>query len=232
MEAAPSRMFATLRRCGALAALLPEVDVLFGIPQPPRHHAEIDTGVHVLQALDYAARRAFPLPVRYAVLAHDFGKAGSPQSGWPTHHGHEGSSVRRAEHLSKRLRVPVDCRDAARLAARWHGIVHRAHELRAATWLDLLTAADALRRPDRLTQLLQACESDALSRPGAPPVYAPAGLAGEALAVVKSVDAGAIAVEVVARGAKHGAPPGTDAIAKAVRSARLRALAAWRRGRD
>ena len=106
-EARPSRMFATLRACGALAVLLPEVDALFGIPQPPRHHREIDTGVHVMQALDYAASRSYALPVRYAVLAHDLGKSSSPLAKWPAHHGHEAVSVRKAERLSERLRVPA-----------------------------------------------------------------------------------------------------------------------------
>ena len=227
-EAAPSRMFAVLRSCGALAVLLPEVDALFGVPQPPQHHREIDTGVHVMQALDYAARAGYPLPVRYAVLAHDLGKAGTDAAVWPTHHGHEAVSVRRAERLAERLRVPVDCRDLARLAARWHGIVHRAHELRPTKWLELLLAADALRRPQRLHELVQACECDALSRPGAPDAYAPGALVRAALAVVQGVDAGAVATEVIARAAKKNVAPGSDAIAQAVRGARLAALRRWR----
>jgi tRNA nucleotidyltransferase (CCA-adding enzyme) len=230
-EARPSLMFTTLRRCGALAALLPEVDALFGIPQPPKHHREIDTGVHLMQALDYAAARGYALPVRYAVLAHDLGKAASPQATWPAHHGHEQASVRKSERLSQRLRVPVDCRDLARLTARWHGILHRADELRGATWLDMIVAADALRRPERFEQFVEACECDALSRPGAPDVYAPGALAREALAVVKSVDAGAVATEVIARAAKRETPLAHDAIAKAVRGARLAALKRWRDGR-
>jgi tRNA nucleotidyltransferase (CCA-adding enzyme) len=231
-ERHPSRLFATLRACGALAALLPEIDALFGIPQPPAHHREIDTGVHVLQALDFAASRERALPVRYAILAHDLGKAASPASAWPAHHGHEAASVRRAERLSARLRVPAELRDAARLTARWHGIVHRAHELRPATWLDLLAAADALRRPERLLHLVQACECDALSRPGAPDVYAPAALVDEAHAIVKGVDAGAIATEVIARAAKRGVPVASDAVAKAIRSARIAALKRWRDARS
>jgi tRNA nucleotidyltransferase (CCA-adding enzyme) len=230
-ESRPSAMFATLRRCGALKALLPEVDALFGIPQPPRHHPEIDTGVHVLQALDFAAERGYPLAVRYGVLTHDLGKAASPPGDWPKHHGHEGASVRLAERLSERLRVPVDCRDLARLAARSHGVVHRAEELRPATWLDLLMAADALRRPERWTQLVQVCESDALSRPGAPSRYAAGVLAMQALDVVRGVDAGGVATELIARAAKDGRTAGSDAIAKAVRSKRVAALKRWRDAR-
>ncbi|HVE49643.1 MAG TPA: multifunctional CCA addition/repair protein [Casimicrobiaceae bacterium] len=231
MEARPALMLSTLRRCGALAALLPEVDALFGVPQPPLHHPEIDTGVHVLQALDLAASRNHPLSVRYAVLTHDLGKASSPASSWPKHHGHESAGVRIAERVSERLRVPVDCRDLARLAARWHGVVHRAHELRPATWLDLINAADALRRPERLMQLVAVCECDALSRPGASPAYAPGEWVVQALDIVRRVDAGAIASEVMAR-AKRGASSGNDAIAKAVRRARMAALKRWRDARQ
>jgi tRNA nucleotidyltransferase (CCA-adding enzyme) len=227
-EAAPSRMFAVLRACGALAALLPEVDALFGIPQPPRFHPEVDTGVHVMQALDYAAGKRYALPVRYAVLAHDLGKAASPSAKWPAHHGHEATSLRRAERLSDRLKVPIECRDLARLTARWHGIVHRAGELTAPKWLELLMAADALRRPERLEQLVQACECDALSRPGSPTHYAAGRLVHDSYAIVKAVDAAAAAREAIARAERKGAQAENDAIAKAVRSARVRALKRWR----
>ncbi len=166
MEARPSRFFSALRSCGALAQLLPEVDALFGVPQPVAHHPEIDTGVHVLQALDLCAAAGDSLPVRYAVLVHDLGKAATPSKEWPRHIAHEAKSVRMAERLSARLRVPADCREMAKLTARYHGTVHRAAELRASTLLDLLLAADALSRPERLADLLRACAADALSRPG------------------------------------------------------------------
>jgi tRNA nucleotidyltransferase (CCA-adding enzyme) len=227
-EAQPSRLLSVLRDCGALTALLPEVAALYGVPQPPRHHPEVDTGVHLALALDWAASHGFALPARYAVLAHDLGKALSPSAAWPRHIAHEQRSVRLAERLSERLRVPLECRDAARLAARWHGVVHRAAELRPATVLELLTAIDALRRPERLDTLLDACAADACSRPGAAQEYPPAGMLREALAIAKSVDAGAIARAVAAR------PPekrgGDDAIANAIRSARLAALRQWKRG--
>jgi len=230
-EARPSRMLDVLRACGALAVLLPEVDALFGVPQPAAHHPEIDTGVHVMQALDHAAAHGYALAVRYAVLVHDLGKGLTPPAQWPSHHGHEAAGARLADRVSARLRVPADCRDVARLAARWHGHVHRAAELRPATWLRLLDAADALRRPERLAQLLQACAADMLSRPGAGSDYAPARLAYEALETVRGVDAGAIATRVIARAAASGPAAGGDAIAGAIRAARLRALAAWRRSR-
>jgi tRNA nucleotidyltransferase (CCA-adding enzyme) len=220
MEPQPSRFLSTLRSCGALAQLLPEVDALFGVPQPVKHHPEFDTGVHVLQALDYCAAAGDALPVRYAVLVHDLGKAATPSNEWPRHIAHEARSVRMAKLLSERLRVPGDCRELARLAARFHGTVHRAAELRPATVLDLLQAADALRRPERLGGLLKACAADALSRPGrsAEP-YEPARILSAALEIVKSVDAGAIA-------RMHPEPE--DLPAK-IRAARLKALEAWKK---
>ncbi len=223
MEKYPSRMLAVLRDCGALARILPEVDVLYGVPQSVIHHPELDTGVHLALALDYAAARGFPLTVRYAVLGHDLGKAATPSGAWPKHHGHEARSVRLSDRMSVRLRVPVECRDAARLAARWHGSVHRAGELRPATMLDLLGAADALRRPERLDALLEACESDALSRPGAPDHYAPAGVVLAALAVVVGVDVAAVVRSAREKVAAGRAVPG-DWISGLVRAARLKAL--------
>jgi tRNA nucleotidyltransferase (CCA-adding enzyme) len=232
-ESHPSRLLAALRACGALAALLPEVDALYGVAQPPRHHAEVDTGVHVAMALDWGAAHGFGLATRYAILAHDLGKAITPPASWPRHHGHEGASVRLAERLSARLRVPQECADAARLTARWHGIVHRAAELRPATLLDLFGAVDAMRRPERLATVLDASAADACSRPGASQAYAPAALLNAALAVARDVPAGEIARHVIAKNAASGAgskgrDPG-DAVAKAVRSARLAALRKWRR---
>ncbi len=226
MEPQPSRMLAVLRACGALAQILPEVDALYGIPQPIAHHPEFDTGVHVAMALDYGARRSYPLAAQYAILTHDLGKSASPPAHWPKHHAHEARSVRIAARVSERLRVPVDCRDAARLAARWHGVVHRAHELRPATLLDMITEADAFRRPERLDMLLLACAADACSRPGRDD-YAAANLVRDAFAVARSVDAGAVARAVLDR-AKGGEPARPDAVADAVRGARLKALRAWK----
>ncbi len=232
-ESHPSRLLAALRSCGALAELLPEVDALYGVPQPPRHHAEVDAGVHVAMALDWGAAHGFGLATRYAILAHDLGKSNTPPVAWPSHHGHERAGVRLAERLSARLRVPQECADAARLAARWHGVVHRAAYLRPATLLELFGAVDALRRPERLAILLQASAADACSRPGAAQDYAPAAILNHALAVVREVDAGVIARQVRAKNAAPGADgkgrdPG-DAVAQAVRSARLAALRKWRR---
>ncbi|MDQ6619493.1 MAG: multifunctional CCA addition/repair protein [Pseudomonadota bacterium] len=226
MERHPSRMIAVLRACGALAQLLPEVDALFGIPQPLQHHPEFDTGVHVCMALDYAARRAFVLPTRYAVLVHDLGKVLSPPASWPKHHAHETRSIRLAARVSDRLRVPSDCRDAARLTARWHGVVHRAAELRPVTLLNLLAEADAFRRPERLEQVLEACEADARSRPGRGD-YAATDIVRAACVAARAVDAGAVARTVMER-RDPNQPQQPDAIAGAVRAARLRALKQWK----
>ncbi|MEP7180926.1 MAG: multifunctional CCA addition/repair protein [Betaproteobacteria bacterium] len=228
MEPHPARLIAVLRECGALKELLPEVDALFGVPQPAPSHPEIDTGVHVGLVLEFAARRAATLPARYAALTHDLGKAASPPADWPRHIGHEARSVRLVERLSVRLKVPVECRDAARLVARWHGVVHRAQELRPAALLDLLNAADALRRPERLDTLLMACECDLMSRPGATGEYVQARIVRDALAVVKRVDAGAVAKRAAGRKPAAGANA-ADAIANALRAARLAALREWRR---
>jgi tRNA nucleotidyltransferase (CCA-adding enzyme) len=215
MEARPSRFFALLRRCGALARLLPEIDALFGVPQPVAHHPEIDAGVHVLRALDFAAAAGNPLAVRYAVLVHDLGKGATPRDEWPKHIGHEARSVLLAEALAERLRVPTECRELARLVARYHGVVQRAAELRPSTLLDLLLAADALRRPERLDGLLLACAADALSRSGqANTPFAPRVQLEAALAIVRGVDAGKIAAK----------PSTMTDLPARIRAARLRAL--------
>lgn len=194
MHDTPSRMFRVLRECGALASVLPEVDRLFGIPQPERHHPEIDTGEHVLAVVDHAARLAQPLTVRWACLLHDLGKADTPCDMLPSHHGHEQKSAERARAVSERLKVPNDCRDLAIMLAREHGLMHQAAELRPATMVKLLERTDALRRPERFELLVQATECDFHGRPGKPPqIYAPAGRWRAALHAARAVDAGAIA---------------------------------------
>jgi tRNA nucleotidyltransferase (CCA-adding enzyme) len=229
MEPHPSRMIAVLRECGALEALLPEVSALFGVPQPPAHHPEIDTGVHVCQALDWAAAHGQSLASRYAILTHDLGKARSRPEELPRHIAHEQRSARLAARLSDRLRVPQDCRDIAQMVARRHGVVHRAAELRPATMLELLLGVDALRRPERLRAMIDACAADDCSRPGASQDYLPRAILEGALAVVKSVNAGAIA-RAVAKEASGERKD--DAVASAVRAARLAALKKFRAGRQ
>lgn len=166
MSSQPSRMFLVLRECGALVRLLPEIDRLFGVPQPPAHHPEIDTGVHVMLVVDWAARQGHSLPVRFAALTHDLGKGVTPPDLWPKHHGHEARSVTLVKEVTQRLRVPADCRDLALLVARYHGDIHRALDLRPETVLKILESTDAFRRPERFVEILQACESDFRGRPG------------------------------------------------------------------
>lgn len=194
MEARPSRMFQVLRECGALARLLPEVNALFGVPQRADYHPEIDAGIHTMMVIDQAARRDFPLDVRYAALCHDLGKALTPADILPRHIGHEARSAELCEGLGERLRVPGDCRDLALLMARHHGSIHRAAELRAATIVDLLEKCDALRRPERFGRLLDTCLCDYTGRGGWEdrPYDAPDRLR-RALLAVNTVQAGKIA---------------------------------------
>lgn len=219
MEARPSRMFAVLRDCGALAKLLPEVDRLFGVPQPAEHHPEIDTGVHVMLVVDWAAAQGFDLPVRFAALTHDLGKGVTPPQFWPRHHGHEAKSVELVRAVCERLRVPADCRDLALIVARDHGNVCRAAELRPATLVELFERVDAFRRPERFEAFLQACECDFRGRPGYETrAYAAPGFLRAALAVARGVDAGAVA---------RAAAPAR--LREAVFEARAQALAGWKR---
>ncbi len=222
-EQRPSLMIEALRACGALARVLPEVDALFGVPQPPQFHPEIDTGLHTLLVLDYAASRRFSLPVRFAALTHDLGKGTTPREQWPRHIGHEARGVELIRALCERLRVSNDCRDLALLVARHHGQVHCAEELRAATVVRLFEQTDALRRPERFEELLQACASDFHGRPGFESLaYAPAPLLRTALAAARGVDAASIA-------RAQGEPA---KIAQAVHAARVQAVAAALGGAD
>jgi tRNA nucleotidyltransferase (CCA-adding enzyme) len=166
MTGKPSRMFEVLRECGALQVLLPELDRLWGIPQRPEYHPEIDTGVHVMMVLDQCARLQAPLAVRWAALMHDLGKGSTPAEELPRHIGHEGRSVRLARQVAERLRIPGDCKALAEVVAREHGNIHRSEALNAAAVLRLLTRCDALRQPDRFALVLQACEADARGRLG------------------------------------------------------------------
>ena len=197
MEAQPSRMFQVLRGCGALARLFPEIDRLFGAPQPPEHHPEIDTGVHVMLVVDWAARQGMSLPVRFAALTHDLGKGATPPELWPKHHGHEAKSAELVRALNERIRVPADCRDLAVAVARDHGHVHRALALRPSTVVELLERVDAFRRPERFEAFLQACECDFRGRPGCEdkPFPEPDYLR-QALRAAQAIDAAALARSV------------------------------------
>lgn len=197
MERKPSRMFYALRACSALTRIMPEVDALFGVPQPAQHHPEIDTGVHVMMVIDHAASKDYSLPVRFASLTHDLGKGTTPPEEWPRHIGHEARSVKLVRDLSERIRTPNDARDLALLVARYHGDVHRAAELRPATIANMLQGVDAYRKPERFEEFLQACSCDFHGRPGyAEKPYPQAERLREAFRAARSVDAGAIAAEL------------------------------------
>ena len=194
MERKPSRMFEASRACGALARVIPEVDALFGVPQTAAHHPEVDTGVHVMMVIDYAASQNYALDVRFAALTHDLGKGTTPREEWPRHFAHEERSVGLVATLCERLRVPSDCRDLALIMAKQHGNIHRAAELRPSTIVRLLQSADAFRKPQRFTRLLQACESDARGRLGMNErPYPQAQRMLAAFSAAAAVDAGAIA---------------------------------------
>ena len=217
MEARPSRMFETLRACGALARLLPEIDRLWGMPQQADVRSEADTGVHLMLALDTAARLNAQLPARWAALLHDLGEGAAPRAEWPGHAGREERGVELARAVDDRLRVPNDCRDVSILAAREHGQIHRALELDAAALLRLLERCDALRRPALLAQVLDACEAGARGRAGhADDAYPQCRRVLAALEAARSVDAGAIAGRI---------GPGGERIAQAVHQARVAAIA-------
>jgi tRNA nucleotidyltransferase (CCA-adding enzyme) len=197
MEQRPSRMFYALRECSALVRIMPEVDALFGVPQPAQHHPEIDTGVHVMMVIDYAASKRYSLPVRFAALTHDLGKGTTPPEEWPRHIGHEARSVKLVKDLCERIKVPNEARDLALLVARYHGDVHRAAELRPVTIANMLQGVDAYRKPERFEEFLQACSCDFHGRPGyAEKPYPQAERLRVAFEAARSVDAGAIAAEL------------------------------------
>jgi tRNA nucleotidyltransferase (CCA-adding enzyme) len=165
-EPCPDVFISVLRECGALTVVYPEIDALFGVPQPEKWHPEIDTGIHQLLALREAVKMGGGLPVRFAVLMHDLGKAATPADKLPSHHGHEDAGVPLIEQLADRLRVPNHLRELAVITSRFHTHVHRALEMRADTIVKTLEACDALRRPERFADFLLACEADARGRTG------------------------------------------------------------------
>ncbi len=166
MERTPSRMFDVLRECGALQHLLPEVEKLWGVPQRPEYHPEVDTGVHLMMVLDMSARLQASLPVRFACLGHDLGKGSTAVELLPRHIGHEERGVRLLKDVCARLRVPTDCRELAEVVAREHGNIHRSAEFGAAALVRLLERCDAFRKPHRFDDILLACECDARGRLG------------------------------------------------------------------
>lgn len=216
---APRAFFETLRACGALGAIFPEIEALYGVPQPAEWHPEIDTGEHVMLVLDRAAELSGALDVRFAALCHDLGKATTPVGVLPSHHGHEERGAAIADALCARLRVPRAERDVAVLTARWHTHCHRAAELRPATLADLCAAFDLARRPARFDAFLLACEADARGRLGLERRrYDGATLLRRYADAWLSVDAGAVARET----------PDRARIPDGIRAARIVAVRAAR----
>ena len=221
MEARPERLFAVLRGCGALARLLPEVDRLWGVPQPAEHHPEIDTGVHLMMVLGIAARLQAPLAVRYACLCHDLGKGTTPAADWPRHIAHEARSVTLARAVSERWKVPADCRELADTVAREHGNIHRSGDFNPQALMRLFERCDALRRPQRFHDALLACECDARGRLGlADAPYPQRPRLAAALAAALAAPVQGIAEQATAQGLAG------PAIGERIREARVAAIQA------
>jgi len=214
-EPVPSRFFKALRDCGALSRLFPEVDRLFGIPQPAKWHPEIDTGIHTMMVVDMAARLSPDPEVVFAALTHDLGKGTTPVRILPRHSGHEQRSVELIDDLCARLKAPRRFCELARVMARYHGIVHKVGELRPGTIVDMLQGADAFRRRERFEQVLSACEADYRGRAGYQErEYPQAAHLRRLLAVVTDVDASSIAAS----------EPEPAKIPERIREARIGAL--------
>ena len=219
MTRRPDRLLTVLRDCGALARLLPEVDRLWGVPQPPQHHPEVDTGLHLLLVLQMAARLDAPLHVRYACLCHDLGKGTTPPEDWPRHIAHEKRSAELAAQVSARWRVPKDCSALAELVAREHGNIHRSAGLDAGALMRLLERSDALRRPQRFADALLACECDARGRTGlADEPYPQRERLMAVLQAVLAAPVQAVAAQATADGLKG------EAVGQRIRMARVAAI--------
>lgn len=219
--AAPVEFFRNLRACAALQIILPEVDNLFGVPQPPLHHPEIDTGIHVMMCLEQATKLSEDPVVRFATLMHDLGKGVTPKDNWPHHYGHELLGVALVDAVCARLRVPKKYQSLARQVSQFHTHCHRAQELRADTMLRLFESLDAFRRPAQVEQFLLACEADSRGRTGFEDrEYPQAELLRGALAAAQAVNIGAVLKDVKPEGDKPN-----DAIKAAIARARTEAIA-------
>lgn len=209
MEEKPSRMLQVLRECGALKAIAPELDILYGIPQPEAHHPEICTGKHVELVIDYAAEVGMDLETRYACLMHDLGKGMTPSVEWPSHRGHESAGVPLVEQLSRRIGATSGAMELGMLVSKQHLNVHQVMNLRTNTMVKLLVQCDAIRRPERFMKLLDAAMCDARGREGGGvsfknEPYPQAERFRKALAAVKSVRSGPIALKFGDRRDSHG----------------------------
>ncbi len=219
----PSRYFQVLRETGALAKVFPEVDALFGVPQPVQYHPEVDTGIHTMLVLDAATALSSSIAVRFAALCHDLGKALTPPEEWPQHIGHEQRGVAPTRALCERLRTPKAVKELAVLVTRTHGRVHQALNMRDATLVDLLEQLDALRRPERFEDVLTVCHADSRGKPGSEDVDYPK---GDWLRTVRETIADISPQPLVEQGYR-----GAE-IGERLRHERIRAVARLRAERD
>ena len=220
MTPKPSRMLEVLKECGALKVLLPEVHRLWDVPQRAEYHPEIDTGIHLMMVLDMSARLNAALPVRVACLMHDLGKGATPKDEWPRHIAHEQRSVKLLQSVCERLRIPVECKELSEVVAREHGNIHRSEELNPAALMRLLERCDAIRKPERLTDILLACECDARGRKDFEDVtYGPATKLQEVLKAALSVTTASIAEQAQKQGLSG------PAVGEKIHEARVAAIA-------
>ena len=219
-EKSPEVYFSVLRECGALALIFPEINALFGVPQPEKYHPEIDTGLHILMCLQQIRKLSHDSRALFATLCHDLGKALTPEDTWPAHHGHEKLSIKPIKALCKRLRVPNGHQELALKTAEFHTHAHRAFELRPDTLLDTLKKLDALRKPDVFALFLLCCEADARGRTGfEDKPYPQADYLRSALNVINTIRA----EEFVAAGLSG------QAIGQAMDAARVTALSEFKK---
>ncbi len=196
MEEKPSRMFNVLRECGALQRILPELNRLWGVPQPANHHPEVDTGVHTMLVVDYTASQNFSLAIRFSALMHDLGKGTTPAEILPQHIGHEERSFNLVREVCKRIKVPNDCKELAQIVAKFHGKLYQSLQMKPSTLLSFLIELDAIRQPARFKDFLKACEADSRGRTGLENCATPAAdLMVKVLEAASSIDAGAVARE-------------------------------------
>jgi tRNA nucleotidyltransferase (CCA-adding enzyme) len=218
----PEAFFNALRECDALVEVFPELNRLFGVPQPAQHHPEIDCAVHTMLAVRQICLLTRDSATRFATLCHDLGKGTTPKDLLPSHHGHEARGAELCKALCARLRTPAEHRDLAVLTANFHTHCHRALELKPGTLLRLMESLDALRRPKRFNNFLLCCTADARGRLGAESTpYPQADYLRGAMDALRDINAGEIAVQLETR-------DGT-AIAAAIRKAKLTALTDYRR---
>ncbi|MDW3715497.1 MULTISPECIES: multifunctional CCA addition/repair protein [unclassified Pseudomonas] len=221
MEPRPDVFIQVLRDCGALKAWMPELDALFGVPQPEQHHPEVDSGLHVLAVLQQCAEHEQPLAVRWACLLHDLGKGETPEEEWPRHIAHEQRGLKLIKQVNERCKAPRDCQELAMLVGEFHTHAHRAQELRASTLAELLARFDVYRRPQRFEEFIAACAMDARGRHGLEQREYPQAdyLRGAASA------ARAVAVQPLLEKGYKGAELG-----EALKLERLKALKAYKEG--